>query len=152
MGELYHVHVTTVELDMVCEDEDSFCLSIDSLKLLVCQLEEHKVENEATCEAHREKIRWLWGRLGVTQEERKAFNEHMVTSRKRNLEALQAQVQRLEDLQRLKICSTDSSMALDVLHIQAGLMDLELVEPTLAESECSEEKSQNNCVTPNPDW
>ncbi|XP_075934939.1 protein regulator of cytokinesis 1b [Anarhichas minor] len=106
MGELDHVPETSFEKDVVCEDEDSFCLSIDnitSLKLLVCQLEERKAENEATCEAHREKIQRLWGRLDVPQEEREAFNEHMVTSRKRNLEALQAEVQRLEELKRLNI-------------------------------------------------
>ncbi|XP_054468118.1 protein regulator of cytokinesis 1b isoform X2 [Anoplopoma fimbria] len=106
MGELEHVPETSFEKDVVCEDEDSFCLSRDnitSLKLLVCQLEERKAENEAMCEAHREKIQRLWDRLDVPQEEREAFNEHMVTSRKRNLEALQAEVQRLEELKLLNI-------------------------------------------------
>lgn len=56
--------------------------------LLILQLEEHKTENEAMCENHREKIQQLWDRLQVPQEERQAFNEHMVTSRKRNLEAV----------------------------------------------------------------
>ncbi|XP_068434460.1 protein regulator of cytokinesis 1b isoform X1 [Clinocottus analis] len=106
MGELDHVPETSFEKDVVCEDEDSFCLSRDnitSLKLLVCQLEERKAQNEAACEAHREKIQQLWGRLGVPQEEREAFNEHMVTSRKRNLEALQTEVKRLEELKLLNI-------------------------------------------------
>lgn len=40
------------------------------------------------CESHREKIQQLWDRLQVPQEEREAFNEHMVTSKKRNLEAV----------------------------------------------------------------
>uniref|UniRef100_A0A8C4HST0 Protein regulator of cytokinesis 1 n=1 Tax=Dicentrarchus labrax TaxID=13489 RepID=A0A8C4HST0_DICLA len=106
MQELDHIPETSFEKDVVCEDEDSFCLSRDnitSLKLLVCQLEERKAENEATCEAHREKIQQLWDRLQVPQEEREAFNEHMVSSRRRNLEALQAEVQRLEELKLLNI-------------------------------------------------
>ncbi|KAM7015364.1 protein regulator of cytokinesis 1b isoform 3-T3 [Tautogolabrus adspersus] len=106
MEQLDHIPETSFEKDVVCEDEDSFCLSRDnitSLKLLLCQLEERKAENEAMCESHREKIQQLWDRLQVPQEEREAFNEHMVTSRKRNLEALQAEVQRLEELKLLNI-------------------------------------------------
>ncbi|XP_018548473.1 protein regulator of cytokinesis 1b isoform X2 [Lates calcarifer] len=106
MGELDHIPETSFEKDVVCEDEDSFCLSRDnitSLKLLVCQLEERKAENEMMCETHREKIQQLWDRLQVPQEEREVFNEHMVTSKKRNLEALQAEVQRLEELKLLNI-------------------------------------------------
>lgn len=56
--------------------------------MLLPQLEERKAENEAMCEDHREKIQQLWNRLQVPQEERELFNEHMVTSRKRNLEAV----------------------------------------------------------------
>lgn len=56
--------------------------------LLILQLEERKAENEATCESYREKIQALWDRLQVPQEEREAFNEHMVTSKKRNLAAV----------------------------------------------------------------
>ncbi|XP_071345679.1 protein regulator of cytokinesis 1b isoform X4 [Trachinotus anak] len=106
MGELDHIPETSFEKDVVCEDEDSFCLSRDNitaLKLLVCQLEERKAENEAMCEAHREKIQQLWDRLQVPQEEREVFNEHMVASKKRNLEALKAEVQRLEELKLLNI-------------------------------------------------
>lgn len=130
MEELEHTPETSFEKDVVCEDEDSFCLStenITSLKLLIChvsvtfcpappapastspgaewrvpaeassleagvfllpQLEERKAENEATCEAHREKIQQLWDRLKVPEEERGAFNQHMVSSKKRNLEAV----------------------------------------------------------------
>ncbi|XP_061886509.1 protein regulator of cytokinesis 1b isoform X2 [Entelurus aequoreus] len=101
MSDLDHVPETSFEKDVVCEDEDSFCLSthnINALKLLLCQLEQHKAENEATCEAHREKIQQLWDRLQVPQEQRDAFNEHMVMSKKLNLDALQAEVHRLEDL------------------------------------------------------
>lgn len=56
--------------------------------MLLLQLEERKTETEAMCEGHREKIQQLWDRLQVPQEERQAFNQHMVTSRKRNLEAV----------------------------------------------------------------
>lgn len=41
MEELDHVPETSFEKDVVCEDEDSFCLSRDnitSLKLLLCQV------------------------------------------------------------------------------------------------------------------
>lgn len=45
MGELDHVPETSFEKDVVCEDEDSFCLSGDnimSLKLLVSQVRRRK--------------------------------------------------------------------------------------------------------------
>ncbi|XP_056233156.1 protein regulator of cytokinesis 1b isoform X2 [Seriola aureovittata] len=106
MEELDHIPETSFEKDVVCEVEESFCLSRDNitaLKLLVCQLEERKAENEAMCETHREKIQQLWDRLQVPQEEREVFNEHMVASKKRNLEALKAEVQRLEELKLLNI-------------------------------------------------
>ncbi|XP_062275648.1 protein regulator of cytokinesis 1b [Scomber scombrus] len=106
MDVLDHLPETSFEKDVVCEDEDAFCLSRDnitSLKLLLCQLEERKAENEAMCEDHREKMQQLWNRLQVPQEERELFNEHMVTSRKRNLEALKAEVQRLEELKLMNI-------------------------------------------------
>uniref|UniRef100_A0AAQ5Y3U5 Protein regulator of cytokinesis 1b n=1 Tax=Amphiprion ocellaris TaxID=80972 RepID=A0AAQ5Y3U5_AMPOC len=106
MQELDHIPETSFEKDVVCDDEDAFCLSRDnitSLKLLLCQLEERKAQIEVSCESHREKIQQLWDRLQVPQEERAAFNEHMVASRKRNLEALQAEVQRLEELKLLNI-------------------------------------------------
>ncbi|XP_008302137.1 protein regulator of cytokinesis 1b isoform X1 [Stegastes partitus] len=117
MQELDHIPETSFEKDVVCEDEDSFCLSRDnitSLKLLLCQLEERKAEIEATCESHREKIQQLWDRLQTPQEEREAFNEHMVTSRKRNLEALQAEVQRLEELKLLNIRNVTEAIRSEV--------------------------------------
>ncbi|XP_041792438.1 protein regulator of cytokinesis 1b isoform X2 [Chelmon rostratus] len=117
MEELDHAPETSFEKDVVCEDEDSFCLSRDnitSLKLLVCQLEERKAENEAICESHREKIQQLWNRLQVPQQEREAFNDHMVTSKKRNLEALQAEVQRLEELKLLNICNVTDAIRSEI--------------------------------------
>lgn len=41
MTELDHIPETSIEKDVLCEDEDSFCLSrenITSLKLLICQV------------------------------------------------------------------------------------------------------------------
>ncbi|KAM9317745.1 protein regulator of cytokinesis 1b isoform 2-T2 [Pholidichthys leucotaenia] len=101
MEELDQIPETSFEKDVVCESEESFCLSRDNitaLKLLVCQLEERKAEHEAACESHREKIQQLWDRLQIPQEERETLNDHMVFSKKRNLEALKTEVQRLEEL------------------------------------------------------
>lgn len=56
--------------------------------MFILQLEERKAENEALCETLREKIQQLWDRLQVPQEERQALDEHMVMSKKRNLEAV----------------------------------------------------------------
>ncbi|XP_041849190.1 protein regulator of cytokinesis 1b isoform X4 [Melanotaenia boesemani] len=117
MEELDHIPETSFEKDVVCEDEDSFCLSRDNitaLKLLLCQLEERKAENEAMCESQREKIQQLWNRLQVPQEEREAFNQHMVTSKKRNLEALRAEVQRLEELKLLNICNVTDAIRSEI--------------------------------------
>ncbi|XP_049459002.1 protein regulator of cytokinesis 1b isoform X1 [Epinephelus fuscoguttatus] len=117
MEELDYIPETSFENDVICEDEDSFCLSRDNiaaLKLLVCQLEERKAENEAMCEAHREKIQRLWDRLQVPQEERDAFNEHMVMSKKRNLEALQAEIQRLEELKLLNVRNVTDALRSEI--------------------------------------
>ncbi|XP_029986981.1 protein regulator of cytokinesis 1b [Sphaeramia orbicularis] len=106
MQQLDHIAETSFEKDVVCEDENSFCLSRDNitaLKLLLCQLEQRKAEMEATCESLRERVQQLWERLQVPQEEREPFSDHMVSSRRRNLEALQVEVQRLEELKLLHI-------------------------------------------------
>ncbi|KAM3869681.1 protein regulator of cytokinesis 1-like, partial [Diretmus argenteus] len=61
-------------------------------------LEERKAENELCCSAYRTKIQDLWERLQIPQEEREGLSEHMAKSKKRNMEALQAEVQRLDML------------------------------------------------------
>uniref|UniRef100_A0A672H6X7 Protein regulator of cytokinesis 1b n=1 Tax=Salarias fasciatus TaxID=181472 RepID=A0A672H6X7_SALFA len=117
MEELDHTPDTTFEKDVVCEDEDNFCLSRDNitaLKLLLCQLEERKAENEAACETHREKIQQLWDRLQVPEEERQAFDEHMVSSKKRNLQALQSEVHRLEELKLQNICNVTDAIRSEI--------------------------------------
>ncbi|XP_031419902.1 protein regulator of cytokinesis 1-like isoform X1 [Clupea harengus] len=92
---------TSFERDVVCEDEDAFCLSTDNisaLQLLLSQLEKRKIENEALCASYRTRIQELWDRLQVPAEERESFSEHMTASRKKNREALSTEVQRLEEL------------------------------------------------------
>ncbi|XP_051236662.1 protein regulator of cytokinesis 1 isoform X2 [Dicentrarchus labrax] len=92
---------TSFEMDVMCEDEEAFCLSNDNiaaLKLLLSQLQDRKAENELRCSAFRTKIQELWERLQIPQEEREALSEHMAQSKKRNIEALQTEVQRLEVL------------------------------------------------------
>ncbi|XP_054588957.1 protein regulator of cytokinesis 1 isoform X2 [Nothobranchius furzeri] len=92
---------TSFEMDVVCEDVDAFCLSNDNiaaLKLVLSQLHERKAENELVCAGFRTKIQELWQRLQIPQEEREALSEHMVNSKKKNIEALQSEIQRLEVL------------------------------------------------------
>ncbi|XP_005809967.1 protein regulator of cytokinesis 1-like [Xiphophorus maculatus] len=99
MNDLEQNPETSFEMDVMCEDEEAFCLSNDNitaLKLLLSQLQERKTENELICSSFRTKIQELWERLQVPQEERESFSEHMLGSKKKNVEALQAEVQRLE--------------------------------------------------------
>ncbi|XP_024859398.1 protein regulator of cytokinesis 1 isoform X2 [Kryptolebias marmoratus] len=101
MDDLEQQPETSFEMDVVCEDEEAFCLSNDNianLKLLLSQLQERKAENELLCSGFRSKIQELWERLQIPQDERKAFSEHMVRSKKKNIEALQTELQRLEVL------------------------------------------------------
>ncbi|XP_047666931.1 protein regulator of cytokinesis 1b isoform X3 [Tachysurus fulvidraco] len=101
MDNLDQLPETSFEKDIVCEDEEAFCLSqdnLESLKVLLHQLESRKAENERICKSYREKIQELWDRLHISQEDREAIAEHMTTSKKRNMEALQAEVNRLEEL------------------------------------------------------
>ncbi|XP_051504273.1 protein regulator of cytokinesis 1-like isoform X2 [Myxocyprinus asiaticus] len=106
MDDLDQLPETSFEKDVVCEDEESFCLSkenIDSLKVLLHQLESRKAENGRICGSYREKIQELWERLQIPQEERNAISEHMVLSKRKNMEALQSEVKRLEELKHKNI-------------------------------------------------
>ncbi|XP_039989662.1 protein regulator of cytokinesis 1-like isoform X2 [Xiphias gladius] len=99
MDDLEQNPETSFEMDVMCEDEEAFCLSNDNiaaLKLLLSQLQERKAEKELRCSAFRTKIQELWERLQIPQEERETLSEHMVKSKKKNTEALQAELQRLE--------------------------------------------------------
>uniref|UniRef100_A0A8C9VSG6 Protein regulator of cytokinesis 1b n=1 Tax=Scleropages formosus TaxID=113540 RepID=A0A8C9VSG6_SCLFO len=101
MEDLDQLPETSFERDVVLKDGKAFCLShenITSLKLLLRQLEDQKAENEVQCTAYRKEVQKLWERLQVSQEQRDAFSDHMVMSKKRNLEALKVEVKRLEEL------------------------------------------------------
>ncbi|XP_045544773.1 protein regulator of cytokinesis 1b isoform X3 [Salmo salar] len=122
MDDLDQLPETSFEKDVVCEDQEAFCLSKDniaSLKLLLGQLEERKAENQAVCEAHREKIQELWDRLQVPQEERELFSEHMVASKKKNLDALEAEGRRLMELKRLNMRNVTEAIRSEI----AGLWE-----------------------------
>ncbi|KAI7814798.1 hypothetical protein IRJ41_024057, partial [Triplophysa rosa] len=117
MDDLDQVPETSFEKDVVCEDEESFCLSkenIDSLKVLLHQLESRKAENERVCGSYRETIQNLWERLQIPQEERDAISEHMTLSKRRNIEALQAEVSRLEGLKLKNIQQVTGTIRKDI--------------------------------------
>lgn len=56
------------------------------------QLQERKAEKELRCSAFRTKIQELWERLQIPQEERETLSEHMVKSKKKNIEAVRSSV------------------------------------------------------------
>ncbi|XP_053437881.1 protein regulator of cytokinesis 1 isoform X3 [Nycticebus coucang] len=101
MEELDHTPDTSFERDVVCEDEDAFCLSLENiatLQKLLRQLETQKSQNEAVCEGLRAKIRELWDRLQIPEEEREAVAMVMTGSKAKVRKALQLEVDRLEEL------------------------------------------------------
>nr|XP_025045293.1 protein regulator of cytokinesis 1-like [Pelodiscus sinensis] len=77
MEELEHVPDTSFERDVVCEDEDAFCLSLENiaaLRALLQQLEARRAVNEAACGGGRVRVVALWGRLQGGLEELKLQN------------------------------------------------------------------------------
>ncbi|NXU45506.1 PRC1 regulator, partial [Drymodes brunneopygia] len=79
MEELDHTPDTSFERDVVCEDEEAFCLSTDNiaaLRDLLQQLEARRALNEAVCAELRARIILLWERLKIPQEERDASAVH----------------------------------------------------------------------------
>ncbi|XP_078285822.1 protein regulator of cytokinesis 1b isoform X2 [Rhinoraja longicauda] len=101
MDELDQLPDTSFERDIVCEDEDAFCLSnanIIGLKTLLQQLEMKKAQNEAKCSELRSQIINLWDWLKIPDEERNAFAVHMVGSRAKTMQMLQTHLQHLEVL------------------------------------------------------
>ncbi|XP_042526349.1 protein regulator of cytokinesis 1 isoform X2 [Dipodomys spectabilis] len=101
MEELEHTPDTSFERDVVCEDEDAFCLSLENittLRKLLQQLEMRKSQNEALCEGLRVQIQELWARLQIPEEERKAMNTFMTGSKANIRKALRLEVDRLEEL------------------------------------------------------
>ncbi|XP_031443825.1 protein regulator of cytokinesis 1 isoform X1 [Phasianus colchicus] len=101
MAELEHSPDTSFERDVVCEDEEAFCLSTDNianLQSLLQQLEARRALNEAMCAELRSRITELWERLQVPEEERQSFAVHMTGSKAKTREALKLEVGRLEEL------------------------------------------------------
>ncbi|NXN85880.1 PRC1 regulator, partial [Bombycilla garrulus] len=75
MEELDHTPDTSFERDVVCEEEEAFCLSQDNilaLQNLLQQLEARRALNEAVCAELRTRIEALWERLQIPQEERES--------------------------------------------------------------------------------
>ncbi|XP_072725256.1 uncharacterized protein [Ciconia boyciana] len=101
MEELDHTPDTSFERDVVCEDEEAFCLSMDNiaaLQNLLQQLEARRSLNEAVCAELRSRIIALWERLQVPVEERESSAVHVIGSRAKTRKALQLEVDRLEEL------------------------------------------------------
>ncbi|XP_056428003.1 protein regulator of cytokinesis 1 isoform X2 [Hyla sarda] len=101
MEELDRLPDTSFERDVVCEEEEAFCLSKENLAALhqlLFQLEEQIRQNKALCEELRTKVIELWDRLQVPEEEREAFAVHMSGSKEKNIKALQEEVDRLHEL------------------------------------------------------
>ncbi|KAG2470943.1 PRC1 regulator, partial [Polypterus senegalus] len=106
MEELEHLPDTSFERDVVCEDEDAFCLSTDNiaaLKQLLNQLEAQKLDNEAVCKSYRNKVLELWDRLQIPQEFRDSFSCQFTDYRKKDIQALKDELERLEDLKMQNI-------------------------------------------------
>ncbi|XP_027522525.1 protein regulator of cytokinesis 1 isoform X2 [Chiroxiphia lanceolata] len=101
MEELDHTPDTSFERDVVCENEEEFCLSKDNivaLQNLLQQLEARRALNEAVCAELRSRIVALWERLQIPQEERETSAVHMDGSRAKTRRALQLEVDHLEEL------------------------------------------------------
>ncbi|XP_077119671.1 protein regulator of cytokinesis 1 isoform X8 [Ranitomeya variabilis] len=101
MEELDHLPDTSFERDVVCEEEEAFCLSkenLEALHQLLFQLEEQIQQNKSLCEELRAKITELWERLQISEEEREAFSVHMTGSKGKTIKALQDEVDRLQEL------------------------------------------------------
>ncbi|KAM9497181.1 protein regulator of cytokinesis 1a isoform 1-T1 [Clarias gariepinus] len=117
MEDLEQIPDTSFERDVVCEEEEAFCLSIDNitaLKVLLSQLENRKEEIEATCISYRGRIAELWERLQIPQDERDSIAEHMQCSKRRNMDALHVEVERLEELKIKNIQSVIESIRAEI--------------------------------------
>ncbi|XP_020790776.1 protein regulator of cytokinesis 1 isoform X1 [Boleophthalmus pectinirostris] len=117
MEDLERQPETSFEMDVMCEDEESFFLStenISALKILLSQLKESKAEIEMRCISYRTKIQELWERLKVPQEERDPLSEHMLKTKKKNVEALRIELQRLEVLKIQSIKSVIEAIRAEI--------------------------------------
>ncbi|XP_078540232.1 protein regulator of cytokinesis 1-like isoform X2 [Lissotriton helveticus] len=95
------------DLQVLWEEEASFCLSTEnmhSLQMLLQQLEEQRSQNEAVCTVLRSRVTDLWNKLRVPSEERETFSVNMSGPSGKTGQALVAELQRLEKLERAKLC------------------------------------------------
>ncbi|NXL79069.1 PRC1 regulator, partial [Leptocoma aspasia] len=79
MEELDHTPDTSFEQEVVCEDEEMFCLSKDNimaLQNLLQQLEARRALNEAACTELRARILLLWERLQIPEEQKQSSAVH----------------------------------------------------------------------------
>ncbi|XP_058500918.1 protein regulator of cytokinesis 1-like [Solea solea] len=117
MDDLEQNPESSFEMDVMCEHEEAFCLSNDNIaavKMLLSELQERKAQNDLRCLAFRTKIQELWERLQIPQEEREPLSEHMVKSKKKNIEALETEVQRLEVLKMQSMKSVIESIRAEI--------------------------------------
>ncbi|XP_075714244.1 protein regulator of cytokinesis 1 isoform X2 [Rhinoderma darwinii] len=101
LEELDRLPDTSFEREVVCEEEEAFCLSKENLAALhhlLFQLEEQIRQNKSLCKELRAKIIELCDRLQVPLEEREAFAVHMAGSKGKTIKALQDEVDRLQEL------------------------------------------------------
>ncbi|MGH0128222.1 UNVERIFIED_CONTAM: hypothetical protein FKN15_044934 [Acipenser sinensis] len=118
MEELDHTPDTSFERDVVCEEEEAFCLSTENIAMLnqlLNQLEVRKSQNEVLCASYRDRIVELWERLQVPQEERDAFSVHMAGSRPSNIQALQEEAERLHELKLQNIRNVIQAIRAEVV-------------------------------------
>ncbi|KFW92410.1 Protein regulator of cytokinesis 1, partial [Phalacrocorax carbo] len=105
MEELDHTPDTSFERDVVCEDEEAFCLSTDNIAALhnlLQQLEAQQSVNEAVCTELRSRILALWERLQVPLEERESSAVHMTGSRAKTRKAVRTVLLEELKLQNMK--------------------------------------------------
>uniref|UniRef100_UPI00398EBD7C protein regulator of cytokinesis 1b isoform X1 n=1 Tax=Pristiophorus japonicus TaxID=55135 RepID=UPI00398EBD7C len=101
MDELDQLPDTSFERDIVCEDEDAFCLSnenIIGLKTLLHQLEAKRAQTETQCSGLRAQIINLWDWLQISHEERETSAVHLIGSRVKTMQALQKELKHLQVL------------------------------------------------------
>ncbi|XP_033102800.1 protein regulator of cytokinesis 1-like isoform X2 [Anneissia japonica] len=97
---------TSFEREVVCEEEDTFQLSmanIDALKQLRNDLEITEKENEILAHELNEKITLLWKRLRIDEAETQHFLMTHKGHQPKTLKSLKEELQRLEQLKKENI-------------------------------------------------
>uniref|UniRef100_A0A8C5N7E4 Protein regulator of cytokinesis 1-like n=1 Tax=Gouania willdenowi TaxID=441366 RepID=A0A8C5N7E4_GOUWI len=110
MEEVEKVPENSFEKDVMCEEEDAFCLSSENLQALTLLLREIRSQVSAQCEVLKAQILQLWECLQVPEENRSAFSQHMLGSSCRTLKELQTELQRLQQLKLQNIRAVTLSL------------------------------------------